>query len=94
MNVIAKNTLMAFATEYPDALEPLEEWYKHIRKADYQNFAEVRADFGSADWVDGYIVFNIGGNKYRVIVTTNFQYKTFWIKFVGTHKQYDSWKPE
>lgn len=94
MNVIAHKVLLEFAADYPEALSPLSEWYKHVRKADYGSFADVRADYGGADWVGGYIVFNIGGNKYRLIVMANFQYRTFWIKHVFTHKAYDAWEPE
>ncbi len=68
MNVIAWKTLAAFAAQYPDALEPLDHWFKQVRRADYTCFADVREDFGSVDWVGGFLVFNIGGNKYRLIV--------------------------
>ncbi|WP_261665524.1 type II toxin-antitoxin system HigB family toxin [Deinococcus sp. Marseille-Q6407] len=63
----------------------------HVHDATYHNFADVRADYGSADWVSGFIVFNIGGNKYRLIVSPNFagRFRTFFVKFVGTHQQYD-----
>lgn len=93
MNVISKPALMAFWAVHPDAQEPLTAWYRHVRKAEYANFAEVRADFGSVDWVGGYIVFNISGNKYRLIVTARFQSRTFWIKHVLTHREYDDWRP-
>lgn len=93
MNVISKNTLVAFAQNHPDAEQALDDWYRHMRKAEYACFADVKGDYRSADWVEGYIVFNICGNRYRLIVTSNFQYKTFWIKFIGTHKEYDAWKP-
>lgn len=93
MNVISFKALQAFSAQHPDAQGPLRAWYKRVRGADYASFAEVRADFGSADWVDGHIVFDIGGNKYRLIVTVSFQYCTFWVKHILTHKQYDAWKP-
>lgn len=95
VNVISPHTLAEFWNEYPDSEEPLREWLRHVQKATYHNFADVRGDFGSADWVQGFIVFNIGGNKYRLIVSPNFQgrFRTFFIKHVYTHRQYDRWNP-
>jgi len=95
VNVIAPRTLAAFWAVHPDAEEPLREWLRHVQRSDYSNFAEVRAEYGSADWVDGLIVFNIGGNKYRLIVSPNFgpRYRTFFIRVVLTHRQYDHWAP-
>ncbi|PNY79902.1 type II toxin-antitoxin system HigB family toxin [Deinococcus koreensis] len=91
MNVISPRTLAAVWAEEPEAEEPLREWLAHVQGATYHTFADVRADYGSADWVAGYIVFNIGGNKYRLIVSPNFagRFRTFFVKFIGTHKDYD-----
>lgn len=95
VNVIAPRTLATFWADVPEAEEPLREWLRHVQKADYSSFAEVRAEYGSADWVAGLIVFNIGGNKYRLIVSPNFgpRFRTFFVKFVLTHRQYDGWQP-
>lgn len=93
VNVIAPRTLVAFWSEHPDAEGPLRAWLQHVQRVRYSNFSEVKADFGSADWTRGFIIFNVGGNKYRLICTVNFQYQTFWIKHVLTHFQYDQWKP-
>ncbi len=95
MNVVAPHTLAAFWADYPEAEQPLREWLRHVQKASYGSFAEVKADFGSADWVGGFIVFNIGGNKYRLIVASNFaeRFHTFFVKHVLTHRQYDDWEP-
>ena len=78
---------------HPDALTPLAEWYAHLRKANYTCFADVRADYRSADWVKGFIVFNIGGNKYRLIVSANFPGRRVFVKHVLTHQEYDLWEP-
>jgi len=95
MNVIAPRALAAFWAHHPEAEEPLRAWLRHVQKAEYASFADVRAEFGSADWVAGLIVFNIGGNKYRLIVSPNFgtRFRTFFIKHVLTHRQYDDWVP-
>jgi mRNA interferase HigB len=94
MNVITLPILTEFGSVYRDALEPLRAWYRQMRSSDYGSFADVRADDGSADWVKGFIVFNIGGNKFRLIVFPNFVGKRFYIEAVFTHAQYDQWRPE
>lgn len=93
VNVIAPRTLAAFWAVHPDAEEPLREWLRHAQRASYSNFAEVRADYGSADWVGGFLVFNIGGNKYRLIVFPNFPGQRFLIEAILTHQSYDHWRP-
>lgn len=96
MNVITPNALAQFWNEYPEAEQPLRDWLRHVQKAMYHHFADVRADFGSADWVEGFIVFDIGGNKYRLIVRPNFQgrFRSFFVKRIMTHRQYDRWNPK
>ena len=93
MNALTLATLIAFWAQYPDAEGPLRKWLKQVRRSDYSSFAEVKADFGSADWAAGFIIFDIGGNKYRLIVEPNFQYKSFLIHAVLTHAEYDRWRP-
>lgn len=93
MNALTLATLIAFWQAFPEAEKPLREWYKRVRAMEYASFAEVKADFGSADWVDGFTVFDIGGNKFRLIVDPDFEFKRFYIEFIGTHKQYDDWRP-
>lgn len=93
MNALTLSALLAFWARYPEAEAPLRAWYRHIRSHEYSSFAEVKADFNSADWVSGFIVFDIGGNKYRLIVSPNFEGKRFYIEAVLTHRQYDDWRP-
>lgn len=94
MNVIAKRTLREFWVVYPDSQTSLEEWFDTMSKGDFANFAEIKSAFSAADWVKGFMVFDIRGNHYRIIATARFERKTIWIKAVLTHKQYDSWTPE
>lgn len=90
MNVIALKTLKDFWAAEPKAEMPLRAWYALVTKADWNGPADVRAMFGSADFVgDSRVIFDIGGNKYRLIVHVAYRYKRVLIKFVGTHKQYD-----
>ncbi|KAA0994231.1 type II toxin-antitoxin system HigB family toxin [Dyadobacter sp. UC 10] len=76
--------------ENPDLKNALEKWYKETVKADLANFSEVRQTFNSVDFVgNGLFVFNIGGNKCRLIARILFRKRTLYIRFIGTHKQYD-----
>ena len=93
-NVIAKSTLREFWERYPDSQDALETWYKFLRQGEYPNFASIRDVFGSVDFVQpDYLIFDIRGNNYRIIVRVNFTFKTIWIKHILTHAQYNRWKP-
>lgn len=93
MRVIALSTLKAFweaKPGYADAKEPVLAWYRHTLKADWASPAAVKADFGHASLLrDGRVVFNIAGNKYRLVVWINYGYRVVYIRFLGTHSQYD-----
>ena len=93
MRVIALSTLKAFWKDnaaYMDAKEPLLAWYRHTMHADWSSPAEVKADLGSASVLkNGRVVFNIAGNKYRLVVWINFPYRVVYVRFIGTHAQYD-----
>jgi len=93
MRVIALSTLKEFWEQNPnnsDATEPTLAWYRHALKADWASPTEVKQDFGSASILkDGRVVFNIAGNKYRLIVWVNYAYRVVYIRFIGTHAQYD-----
>lgn len=93
MRIIALSTLKAFwkgFPEYVDAKEPILAWYRHALKANWDSPDKVKADFGNASILkDGRVVFNIAGNKYRLIVWVNYDYRVVYIRFIGTHKQYD-----
>jgi mRNA interferase HigB len=93
VRVIALSTLKAFwetNPEYEDAKDPILAWYRHTVAADWATPAEVKVDFGRASILrDGRVVFNIAGNKYRLIVWINYAYRIVYIRFLGTHAQYD-----
>jgi mRNA interferase HigB len=94
MRVIALSTLKAFwksNPDYKDAREPCLAWYRQVLLADWISPAAVKADFGNASILkDGRVVFNVAGNKYRLVVWVNYVYRVVYIRFVGTHKQYDA----
>lgn len=91
MRVIAKGTLKRFwADGHPDAERPLIEWYALMSRASWPSPQALKADIRTASILKGRrVVFNIGGNKYRVVVDIDYQRQAAWVKFVGTHAQYD-----
>ncbi len=93
MRVIALSTLKAFLTSdpaYADAREPVMAWYRQVRAADWATPADVKRDVRTASILkDGRAVFNIAGNKYRVVVWINYPYRVVYIRFIGTHRRYD-----
>jgi len=96
MKVISRRTLREFWNEHPRAQVALEEWYKVARKTEWEKFGDVRETFGSADQVGKFTVFNIGGNKYRLIAAIHFNRGIVYIRHVLTHAEYDKgkWKYE
>lgn len=91
MRIIALKTLKDFWKKYPDGEEALKSWYAVTAKADWKTPSEVKATYGNASILqEGRVVFNIAGNKYRLIVWINYPYRVAYIRFVGTHKQYDA----
>ena len=90
MNVIALRTLRDFWTRHPQAKAPLMAWYSVARRAEWRGPDDIRAVFGSADFLaDNRVIFDIGGNKYRLIVRVSYPYQRVLVKFVGTHAEYD-----
>lgn len=93
MRIISKKTLREFwesDPKYLDSKGPLEAWHEEVLKADWGTPQEVKAQFRNASILkNSRVVFNIKGNDYRLIVAFNYPYGIAFIKFVGTHKQYD-----
>ena len=92
MRVIAVSTLKAFWKEHPecrDAEGPTLAWYRDVLRADWAKPSDLKGQFGTASVLqDGRVVFNIAGNKYRIVTWINYSYKIVYIRFIGTHKQY------
>lgn len=90
MRVIAKRTLVQFYENHSDAQTPLIAWHDFVLKANWQTPQDIKNDFASASFVGNTrVVFNIGGNNYRLVADINYQIGAVWIKFIGTHAQYD-----
>ncbi|MFI5460133.1 MAG: type II toxin-antitoxin system HigB family toxin [Isosphaerales bacterium] len=96
MHVISKKTLRDFWADYPDAESPLRSWLKAARRVDWKNFAEVHGTFPKADRVGKLTVFNIAGNKYRLIAAIHHNRGKIYIRHVLTHAEYDrgTWKED
>jgi mRNA interferase HigB len=97
MHVIAYPKIREFAEKYPNTKNALDRWFKTLSKNNYENFHELRCTFSnSVDQVLNCVVFNIGGNKVRVITKFLYSIKTVYIKYVLTHAEYDldKWKIE
>ncbi len=92
MRVIALSTLRLFwqKSGRGDAEQPLRAWFKEAEGADWANPADIKRRYASASFLnDNRVVFNIGGNKYRLIVRIMYRSRTVYIRFVGTHAEYD-----
>lgn len=94
MHVISRKKLRQFWEEHPDAEGPLRAWFKIAREAEWETFTDVRAVFPHADQVERFTVFNIGGNKYRLIAVIHYNRGKVYVRHVLTHKEYDrgNWK--
>lgn len=90
MRVIAKSTLRDFWFKHSDSEEQLKCWFKEAEEAVWKSPRDIKIDYPSASFLHGNrVVFNIKGNTYRLVVRINFDYGIVWIRFVGTHAQYD-----
>jgi mRNA interferase HigB len=94
VRIIALSTLNAFLNRnpaYADASEPVMAWYRQVKAVDWATPADVKRAIRSASILkDGRAVFNIAGNKYRIVVWINYPYRVVYIRFIGTHHQYDA----
>ena len=90
MRIIAKRTLRDYWESHPNAEEPLRSWYRTVKGEDWDTPAKLKARFPKASIVGGNrAVFDIRGNHYRLIVEINYSYRTVYVRFVGTHTEYD-----
>lgn len=90
-NIITRRTLLDYVRIYPQASNALYEWYHQFRRLDASSFNDIKSVCGNASIVkDDRLVFNIMGNKFRLVVRVSFEYRTVQIKWFGTHKEYDN----
>jgi len=82
--------LKLFWEKYKDAEQPLKTWYNDTMKASWKNSQDIKMDYSSASIIDNNrVVFNISGNKYRLVVVIKYKLQIIYIRFIGTHKEYD-----
>lgn len=90
MRIIARKALRDFWLDHHTAREPLQAWFREVEGEDWATPASVRARYPSASILTGNrVVFNIKGNEFRLVVYINYPYRTVYIRFVGTHNEYD-----
>lgn len=91
MRIIAHRTLVTFYTRHTDAKTAIEEWFRKTEKANWESFSDIKKSFNSVDAVGNQrFVFNIKGNYYRLVALIKFKIKMVYIRFIGTHKDYDN----
>ena len=92
MHVISYRAIREHKAKHAGSATSLDSWYRVTAACRWENFAELKQVFGTADFVAPYVVFNVGGNKYRLIAEVNFRSKTLFIRQILTHKEYDEGK--
>lgn len=96
MRIISKRRLREFWREFPNAEKPLLSWYETVKKVNWESFSDVRDSFRHADVYRDCVIFDVGGNKFRLITRIRYKIKRVYIRFVLTHSDYDkdSWKSD
>ncbi len=90
LRVIAKKPLREFWLKHADCEQQLKSWYRETEKSNWNDINELKVEYPSASILkENRIVYNIKGNQYRLIVKINFEFQICWIRFIGTHAQYD-----
>ena len=89
MHIITRKRLLEFAEKHPDCSSALESWYRIVKRTNFNSFNNLRQTFPSADIVGNLTVFNIGGNKARLIAAIHYNTHRVYIRHILTHKEYD-----
>ena len=89
MHVVSHKAIRIFCEEYPHARSAMDHWYRVIKRATWSSVAEVKQSFRTADCVAPHVVFDIGGNKYRLIAEMNFMRRVLFIRSIMMHKEYE-----
>lgn len=93
MRVIAKKILRDFWQKHEDCEQQLKSWFREAQKAEWKNPNEIKTEYPSASILNvNRVIFNIKGNNYRLIVKISYEYEMVWIRFIGTHAEYDKIK--
>jgi mRNA interferase HigB len=94
MHVVSHKAIRIFCEKHPHARSALDHWYRVAKRATWSSFADVKQSFNTADFLAPHVVFDIGGNKYRLIAEMNFTRRVLFIRRILTHKEYvkGAWK--
>jgi mRNA interferase HigB len=94
MHLIAISRLHLTASQFPDVSTQIEDWYSIVKEVNWQNLIEIQQTYASAEAVGNFTVFNIKGNRYRLIISINYQKQIVYFKYFLTHAEYDkdNWK--
>ena len=93
MRLISNKALREFAQSHPGAQAPLQGWRRIVERGQFRNFAELKRAFGAVDKAGDYFVFDISGNKFRLIAAIHFNTQILYVRRVMTHAEYDKWRP-
>ncbi|MGO8814355.1 MAG: type II toxin-antitoxin system HigB family toxin [Terriglobia bacterium] len=93
MRLLGDPLLDDFQTAYPHSGKVLNRWAAVVRAAEWHTFVDVKRTFNSADYVAPHVIFDIGGNKFRILSIIDFKESVVIVRSVMTHKEYDKWKP-
>jgi mRNA interferase HigB len=95
MHVISKKPLLAFAKKHPAAREKVLAWHKLMEACKAKDFTELKQTFKTADYVpEKFTVFDVGGNNCRIVAVVIYDIQTVYVRFVGTHTEYDKWSKD
>ena len=89
MRIISKKPLRDFWERHPESTPMLEDWVRKASRLEAATFAALRQTFGSADYVDGYTIFDVGGNRYRIAAVIHYDKQRIYVRKVMTHAEYD-----
>lgn len=93
MRLLGEPAIEEFKQRYPLSGRALDRWITIVRAAEWKSFVEVRRTFNTADYVAPYIIFDLGGNKYRLAAIVDFRESVVIVRAALTHKEYDKWRP-
>jgi mRNA interferase HigB len=94
MHVVSHKAIRNFCEEHPQARSAMDRWYRVAKQAAWSSFARVRRTFNTADLVAPHVVFDVGGNKYRIVAEMNFSRRVLFVRGIMTHGEYEkgAWK--
>jgi mRNA interferase HigB len=92
MHIISKNPIIEFSDRHPESKNSLDNWYRIMRRTNFETFVSLRLTFPSADIVGNLTIFNIGGNKVRLIAAIHYNRCKVYIRNILTHVEYDKYK--